>query len=194
MANHFTDEEIITAIQKGGNNLELVMKQLYQNKTFFQAVEQYVKQMKGNAQDAEDVFQDGIVHLIMNIRNGKYKGASNVKTYFTGICKNLWLQKYRQKTNRDRILNSNTTIVQTVSEESIMDILIFKEQSNMIRLMLESLGKTCKRVLEMWSGGFGVATGVVCGCVGSWGVSGQWGVWGAWGGPLERRQRFLVWK
>lgn len=154
MPGNYTDEEIIAAIQKGGHKLEQVMKQLYQNKAFFRPVELYIKQMLGSVQDAEDIFQDGIVHLIMNIRKGKYKGNSNLKTYFTGICKNLWLQKYRQTVNRNRILQNNISSVQRASDKSVMDILLFKEKSTLIKHMLEDLGKACKSVLEMWSGGF----------------------------------------
>jgi len=70
----------------------------YINMTYFPSVLQYVKLHGGTKEDAEDVMQDAILALINNVNEGKYQPRANVKTktYFVGICKNLWQDRIRK--------------------------------------------------------------------------------------------------
>lgn len=149
MKEKYSDQEIIAAVKEGGVNLEKVMKYLYREEVLSRSVMAFVQQMNGNKEDAEDVFQDSIIHLIMNIRKNQFRGESTMKTYFTKIAKNLWLQKYRMKRNRSRLLEEKP-IAKIENEKSGEQLFIYKEQSAFVKQLLSQLGETCQKVLSFW--------------------------------------------
>jgi RNA polymerase sigma factor (sigma-70 family) len=51
----------------------------------------------GNEQDAEDLLQDAIVVLYKQCQVEPFLLQCSLKTYFIGICKNLWMQRLDYK-------------------------------------------------------------------------------------------------
>jgi len=47
--------------------------------------------------EPDDILQDGIILLDKKVRNGSFKGESNVKTYLLGICKRLIWDSVKKK-------------------------------------------------------------------------------------------------
>ena len=97
----FTDANIITSIIKDDISMEQSIRYLYHDSGIKQDVQKYIMSKSGDKQMVEDVFQEGVVHLIMNIKKEKFKGESSIKGYLFGICRNVWLKKIAKKKGTD---------------------------------------------------------------------------------------------
>ena len=83
------DQHLIDAI---ANNERQALDYLYSQS--FNQIKQFVTQNNGSEQDAEDIFQEGLLALWKNIKTGKYENQKNVKlsTYLFQVCKFRWFE------------------------------------------------------------------------------------------------------
>ncbi len=144
------DNRILQQIAEGGKSLEQVMQELYTDEQCRGQALSLLLRMGGREQDFEDIFQDGIAHLIMNIRKEKFKGESSIKTYLLSICKHLWMNKSRQQANRKTLLVSQPLASET-STDSPEDILLYQERRQTLQVLLNKIGDPCRRILSLWS-------------------------------------------
>jgi len=87
-----SDSLIVEGIKKSDDK---ALKFVY--KKYYIMIHQFVVTNTGLKQDADDLFQDGIIILYEKIKNGSYKGNSSIKTYFYSICRNQWLKVLRKR-------------------------------------------------------------------------------------------------
>ncbi|MGA3013097.1 MAG: sigma-70 family RNA polymerase sigma factor, partial [Bacteroidales bacterium] len=89
---HYSDEKIISDIRE---NREGSISYLY--KEFFALIRSIVIKNSGNNEDAEDVFQDGLIVLFQKIRLESFELNCSLKTFFFSVCRNIWLQRLDRK-------------------------------------------------------------------------------------------------
>lgn len=146
---NYSDEALIETIQNGGPQLNKVMTFLYQNEHYRGFIINWLMQRNATREDAEDIFQDGIKHFILNVRNNNFKGQSTIKTYLTRICTNLWFSKLRRSNHYEDIKQK---IVQDEgSEPTPEDIFFANEKETVLKEVLSSLGPLCQKILGLWS-------------------------------------------
>ena len=149
MKSDYTDIEIVAAISTGGQKMETAMRHVFQQGDYKQAVFNFVENNKGNHQDAEDIFQDGIAHFVMNIRKGNFRGDSNVKTYLLAICKNLWFNRLRRAANLAAI--KEEIQLEKTTDKTPEKIMLFNERASFVKTMLGKLGDPCRTILSLWA-------------------------------------------
>ncbi len=102
----------------------------------FPQVKTYILRNKGSIEDAEDVFQEGLMVLYDNILMDRFQGNSAVQTYLFAICRNKWLS----------ILNKRKTIIPEdfahIQEQEYLDI-----DSESVEKFMNNLSEGCKKVL-----------------------------------------------
>lgn len=138
------DITLITLIQskKEADN-DRAFKYCYQ--TFFSIIEKNILSNNGDEQDAEDIFQDGLIVLYHQIKKDQLKLTCSLSTYLYSICRNLWLKKLRKSS---RIVALSDTLQQYVSiEESHLKTLEATEEKKMVATFLDELQEGCKRIL-----------------------------------------------
>lgn len=64
-------------------------------KEHFGNVRRFVLKNSGNAQDAEDLFQDTLLVFVGKVRQDDFQLTASTKTYLMAIAKHLWLKKMR---------------------------------------------------------------------------------------------------
>ncbi|MEM7368143.1 MAG: sigma-70 family RNA polymerase sigma factor [Bacteroidota bacterium] len=148
----YTDEELLTAFQQGGNSLNQAMKWLYLESDCRREILAYVAKKNGSPEDGEDVFQDGIKQLILNVRANKFRGEGSVQGYLYGMCRNLWSRRFQQLMRDKQYTGtaSNETILFDTPESMAM---IEERTANMEKL-LAKLGGKCRQVLVLWKLGY----------------------------------------
>ncbi len=92
MLLYYSDDRIINGLTKKDDS---VIQFLYRE--FFPIVRSIVERNSGNHQDAEDVFQDGLIILYKRINSQSFTLHCSLKTYFYAICKHIWLQRLERK-------------------------------------------------------------------------------------------------
>ncbi len=96
--------------------------------------------LTGNAVDAEDLYQDTTLRIIMNA--DKYKPGTNFKAWAVTIMRNIFINNYRKKVRRNMIidqtpnnyyLNSGDNTVANDGESN----LVFGELMSMVNTLPE---------------------------------------------------------
>ncbi len=125
----------------------------YINMTYLPSVIQYVKLHGGTKEDAEDVVQDAILALINNVNEGKYQlqETTKIKTYFIGICKNIWKEYLRRKSRYATFSDFDFKIEEFEGYDFLYEITEFEALTERQRIVLEvfdNASDTCKQVLS----------------------------------------------
>ena len=144
MKQQHSDEEIIEHLCSGQlskYNAGIEMLYLY----FFPMVARFILSNNGTKEDAEDIFQEGIIAFFNQIKGGDLALKCKLKTYCYSICRNLWLKKIKLK-------KPDTLHIEDREEFIKMDADFFKtiELNEEKRAMLElinQLGGDCKTLL-----------------------------------------------
>lgn len=66
-------------------------------KTHYPSVARFIQRNKGNAGDAEDVFQEAVIVLHQKVSAADFELTSTLKTFLFSIARNLWLKKLRDE-------------------------------------------------------------------------------------------------
>ncbi len=102
----------------------------------------------GARDDAMDVFQDGIIALYNNIRNGKYVINENtrISTYFLQICKFRWydVKKSARYRTTDTITDEIRNTVGANPEPDFEEV----DRFNELHKVISALGEQCKEILR----------------------------------------------
>ncbi len=108
------------------------MSKIYRE--FFPMINQMMKKNSGTEQDAEDVFQEGLVVLLNYCNRTGFVLEVPLKSFFYAICRNIWLKKLKKK---GRL------------EVTLVDVWEYRDLSSLLEKERES-GLTSDRLLLLW--------------------------------------------
>jgi len=138
------DEALVTGLL---NEESLAFKYMYDN--FKPMIIKIVQGFKISNDYVDDIFQDGLIILIKNLRNGKFSGNSKVSTYFYGICKNLIFQKSSKKTEVSLNSDQEFLLDQVTEDLSEMEGLIQKEHEfSLLEIAIKQISEDCQKIFK----------------------------------------------
>lgn len=108
---------------------------------------QFVTQNNGDESDAEDVFQDVLVAFYRNIRAGKFRGDSAIKTYLYSMIRNQWL--VRLKKNQRSVKMEDTEKAEK-SMHVLQDSYKSGDLAYQVGKLLEEVSKRCRELLKLY--------------------------------------------
>lgn len=142
---HYSDEAILEGLRLRS---DYIINFIY--KEFFPLIKFLVTENGGSGEDAEDVFQDGIIILYSKISLNQLTLTSSFKTYMYSVCRNLWLQKLNK---RKAIFDKLTDVEEFIDlpkhmlqEASIEEA----EMHRIIQIHFLSLPEDCQKVLRLF--------------------------------------------
>lgn len=140
-----SDTAIIAGLVSGpGHAFNLATDCLYQNCK--PSITAWVVQHGGSAEDAEDIFQDGIVEfLLIMLRGGQI--TTTVCGFLFGIARNIWLKKLRNR-GRDDALRKTLESEPPGTEEGfqVADSKIVR-QDTIVQTCWQQLSERCRHIL-----------------------------------------------
>ena len=141
-----TDDALIAAI-RGGD--ERALAHLY--RLHWPMVSHFVLQNSGAEDDAQDVYQEGVMVFYEKVRDGSLELSCQIKTYLYAVCRRLWLKRLTSRSRFGvRLLDDEEhgPYLTTGAEE---DLLAAEEQDRRFATMSEALthlGEPCRSLLE----------------------------------------------
>lgn len=138
-----TDQEIFTGIAQQDNRTFQFLYREYQGKILGM-----VQKNNGNAEDALDVFQEGIIGLWTNIEKGKFQlqESAKISTYLFALCRNIWISKLRKR----KVM---FTVDERTQGELIDEVDDMEEQYEQIKTLedrFRQLGDRCQQILKLF--------------------------------------------
>jgi RNA polymerase sigma factor (sigma-70 family) len=138
----YTDEILLEGLRE--QKMDCI-KYLYRN--YFPLVKSIVVKNSGSYEDAEDVFQDGLITLYHKASTGRITLNCNLKTFFYSICKNIWFQRLDRKWRllyQDEILNEPTVEYEN-EENELTEVKL--EKMRLFHVHFLSLPDECQKLL-----------------------------------------------
>jgi len=142
---HYSDEAILEGLRLRS---DYIINFIY--KDFFPLIKFLVTKNGGADEDAEDIFQDGIIILYNKISLNQLVLSSSFKSYMYSICRNLWLQKlnkrkaiYDKLTDVEEFIDLPKDMLQEASIEET-------EMHRIIQIHFLSLPEDCQKVLKLF--------------------------------------------
>jgi RNA polymerase sigma factor (sigma-70 family) len=110
-----------------------------------------VVQNGGAEEDAEDIFQDGIIIIYNKINLNQFILTSSFKTYLYSVCRNLWLQKLsKRKAIFDKLtdIEGYIDLPQEMFNETKLEE---AEKHKIIQVHFLSLSDDCQKLLRLFA-------------------------------------------
>lgn len=148
MSDSNNDGQLISAILEGGNARQKAIRQIYDQRDMREGIIRFVQQNNGNFQDGQDAFHEGIIILDRNIREGKFRGDSSLRSYLFSICKLHWMNQLRKKGRVD--LKEDSVPFDSPTGENPEVLMLEEEQKSLLQRALQQLSEHCRRILELW--------------------------------------------
>ncbi|OGX91053.1 RNA polymerase subunit sigma-70 [Hymenobacter coccineus] len=140
------DEALIAAI-RGGD--ERALAQLY--RLHWPMVSHFVLQNSGSDDDAQDVYQEGVMVFYEKVRDGSLELSCQIKTYLYAVCRRLWLKRLTSKSRFGVRLQEDEDLGPLHHTGAEDDLLAAEEQDRRFTTMseaLDHLGEPCRSLLE----------------------------------------------
>jgi RNA polymerase sigma factor (sigma-70 family) len=135
-----SDSAMLTQLEKeDSTSFELLYK------FYYPSVATYVTNNRGNAADAEDVFQEAIIILLQKVRQKDFTLTSTLKTYLFAIAKNIWLKKLR---DNKIITVAYFEKVQQTTTSFTEEIVAEKTREEKAATWIERITENCQRILK----------------------------------------------
>jgi len=138
----YTDSEIIECLRERKG---YVVRYLHDK--YMPMIRLMVLQNNGSADDALDIFQEGLIIILERLDNDNLFLTCKFKTFFYSVCRNLWSMVLKERNAEGRFLTSGTgtELVEDTSEN--MDSDVYQE---IFRSVFESLDNTGKEILTLY--------------------------------------------
>ena len=145
---YFSDESILSGLkEKRGDTIRFLYRE------YFPLAKSIVEKNSGSYEDAEDVFQDGIIVLYQKILSGPVTLNCSLKTFFFSICRNIWMQRLDRKW---RLLYQDDLVSESVEDYDAIPMEINEEKlekTRLYQLHFLSLPADCQKILSMFLSG-----------------------------------------
>ena len=136
------EKDYIQGIITGDNPL---IREIYEK--YSQPILRLVQNNSGNAEDAKDIFQEGLMLIYQKAKEPDFKLTSSFFTYFYSICRFIWMNRLRKKSSSEVTLNEEIT--STISDLSTPEI-EQNEKMVLYRKKFLLLGADCQKVLNLF--------------------------------------------
>ncbi len=142
----WTDEKILEAVKGKPEERLRALRHFFSDEALLPAVTGYVLKHGGNRQDGEDVFQDAAILFERNLREGRFRGDSSLRTYFIGIAKWRWVSNRRKNKSHIELEKIPEREARNTPDVRVIE----GERRRLIDAMLAQLSKKCEQLLKLY--------------------------------------------
>lgn len=138
-----SDKEIINKLKSTNySENDHAMKAIYQ--LMYKKVVRHILKNSGSEQDADDIFQDGLIAFYKLAKDDRLEEVKDIQAYFFSICRNLWLKALKKQKRVSQLSEEHLLL----SEQAVVVTnILSSEKSALFDKLLASLGESCHKVL-----------------------------------------------
>lgn len=143
-----TDDVLVQSYANGNNEAFDILLARHQSRLL-----NYINQLTGNRQQAEDIFQETFVKAIMTIRQGNYTETGKFGAWLTRIARNLVIDQFRQDKAEPTLSTDDDNIDilnrKELSELTVEDGMVDLQIQDDVRRLVQELPDQQREVLVM---------------------------------------------
>ncbi|MCB0706862.1 MAG: sigma-70 family RNA polymerase sigma factor [Saprospiraceae bacterium] len=137
-----TEQYYLDGLVRGDSN---VIREIYAR--YYKAILHFIETNSGNAEDAKDIFQEGLMLVFQKAKNKDFELSSTFLTFLFSVCRNIWFNRIRKKSFGEVTLSEEIT--STLTEDKVSEIEA-NEREVLFRNKFLLLGVDCQQVLSMY--------------------------------------------
>lgn len=146
MKHRLTDQQYVDGLLERDST---VLENIYQQ--LFPGIAKHVQEHSGSEEDAEDVFQEGLLVLYRKAKGNSLSLSSSFYTFFYAVCKRIWLKKVARRKGKVALPLEEEKLGKL--EANADEILEQSEQYALYRSKFKLLGSACQEVLRLFFSG-----------------------------------------
>lgn len=143
-----SDDKLVQSYANGNNEAFDALLDRHKNRVL-----NYILQLTGNRQLAEDIFQETFVKAIMTIRQGNYTESGKFSAWISRIARNLVIDHFRQLKSEPTVSTDDGEVDilnrRELSDDTIEDDLIELQIRDDVRRLIRQLPENQRQVLVM---------------------------------------------
>lgn len=143
-----TDDVLVQSYANGNNEAFDTLLARHQGRLL-----NYITQLTGNRQQAEDVFQETFVKAIMTIRQGNYTESGKFGAWLARIARNLVIDQFRQEKAEPTLSTDDDGVDilnrKELSELTVEDGMVELQIRDDVRRLVRELPEQQREVLVM---------------------------------------------
>jgi len=139
-ATNDIDQRLLEGISNADNRM---VEQVYD--LVLPSVIQWVKENNGREEDARDIFQEALIALFRKLEAGEFELTCTLKSFLRIMCRNLWLNRLRNKRRRASRLED---VEKVTLEEDLQMKIERSEQEQLYFKHFDTLGDNCRKILQ----------------------------------------------
>lgn len=143
-----SDDKLVKSYSNGNNEAFDTLLQRHQGRLL-----NYITQLTGNRQVAEDIFQETFVKAIMTIRQGNYTETGKFGGWLARIARNLVIDMFRQEKSEPTMSTDDGNIDilnrKELSELTVEDDMVDLQIRDDVRRLIRELPDNQREVLVM---------------------------------------------
>ena len=135
-------QQWIEAIARGGRARDQALAAIYQDAGLRRAVFATIRKLSGHIQDCEDMYQESLIIMDRNIREGRYEDQGTLAAYLCGIARFCWLNQRRKQERTHLVEEPRYDVAQDQvpgPDHWVMD----REKEALLNQFLEQLDERC---------------------------------------------------
>ena len=140
------DEALLEGLK---NNDRHAFETLYKDN--FGPVKNFILQHGGSEDSAADIFQEGIIALWNNIRDGKFelRSGTRISSYLFQVCKFKWYERTKSA-HHSKSASMSAVREEPDEEPEALEGLIKKEEIDRFTSLFSQLGEKCRQILRFF--------------------------------------------
>ena len=142
------DKDLVAMIKAGGVARERALSQIFSESGVKSKLNSMITNNHGNSHDGEDFYQEAIIVMDRNIREGNFRLDGSLSSYLYSIGKYLWMNHLRKKR---LTLKENFADSEMVSDAVRPDLILIDDQRKLqLQNLIGRLGQRCQNILSLW--------------------------------------------
>ena len=137
----YSDNDIIDGVRRQDNR---ILSYLYDS--YYEMIYDYVRKNNGTEDDVSEVMQETVVILYRQVTEGEFSIRSDLKGYFFGIGRNVWIAQLK---HRSKLVSIASEPADASSAEDI-------DRATLERIVARSfalLAEDCQKILTLYGDG-----------------------------------------
>jgi RNA polymerase sigma-70 factor (ECF subfamily) len=152
-----SDQAIINSLQQQGVERRKGEDQLFAAHTYF--IREGMGKYSLLEEEAFDAYSDSVLAAITKITDGSFEGRSSIKTWLFQIFQNKCVDLLRKKTTNKNSIHKTLSVSDMLyqlsdASKTIIQQLVEKGDSDLLRKKLNELGAKCRELLMLSADGY----------------------------------------
>ncbi len=136
-------EEIIDGLRNRDTN---VLDFIYKN--YFQQIKVFINNNSGSDEDAQDMYQDGVLVIYQKIKSDNLTLNCSFNTYLYSVCRLLWLKQLEKRKKSIEYAEESEKLVEL--DDDILKFYNSNERYVIYQDHFRKLSQNCQKILELY--------------------------------------------